>query len=174
MSMVEIIISKEMISKATQRVDKFQFDESKGMSRFGSEKERTLFGYLGEEMVIQYLKIDVAEEDYEFDLLYRSKKMEVKSVSCKFKPPSHYLCTVNSYDLSGVHKQEADYYIFCRILNDKSKGWILGFIECDQFFKKGTFVPKGSNVFPGQRFDKANATVMRIEELRPVKDLPTI
>jgi len=149
-----------MLSQAEKKVDKFEFNSGIGLSRFGSERERTLFGYLGEQMVMKFLNITKDDDDFEFDLTFKNNKIEVKTISCKFKPPKHFLCTVNSYDLSGVHQQEADYYIFCRILNEKSCGWILGYISCKEFFKNGTFVQKGSTAFPGQSFDKANATVM--------------
>jgi hypothetical protein len=167
--MKEIVITKTMLSQAEKKVNAFEFNAGIGLSRFGSERERTLFGYLGEQMVMSILDIKHDDDDFNFDLMYRQRKLEVKSISCKFKPPQHFLCTVNSFDLSGVHQQEADYYVFCRILNNKSLGWILGFIGCKDFFKFGTFVQKGSTAFPGQRFDKANATILEINKLKSIE-----
>ena len=60
------------------------------------------------------------------------KKLEIKTINCKFKPRPDFLCTVNSHDLSGVYKQNADF----------RKGWILGWIPCEEFFEKGEFVAK--------------------------------
>ncbi len=163
-----------MIDTVNRKIEKFHFNKEKGLSRFGSEKERTYYGYLGEQMVMHYLGIKIDDDDYDYDLTYKGFKLEVKSISCKFKPPQHFLCTVNSYDLSGIHKQSANYYVFIRILNDKSKGWILGYIGCEEFFKIGRFVPKGTELVKGVRFVKANATVLEISRLNSIQELRDI
>jgi hypothetical protein len=168
---VEVVSTNEILAAADSKLAKFNFDASRGLSKFGSERNRTLIGYLGERMVMDVLALREERDDFDFDLSFREKRLEVKSISCKFRPPSHFLCTVNSHDLSGVHKQEADYYVFVRILNDKSRGWILGYLPCHEFFKKGTFVPKGSSVAKGIEFVKANATVLEISALYPIQKL---
>ena len=94
----------------------------------------------------------------------KEKRLEVKTISCKFKPREDYWCTVNSHDLTGVHKQKADFYIFLRILNDKSIAWLLGYISCEEFFEKGEFIKKGRD-FGDFKFVKANATILPISEL---------
>ena len=167
---IERIISKNIIDEATNRVNQFQFGQ-RGKSLFGSERDRTLIGYIGEYMVMDYLKIEIEDDQFDYDLIYANKKLEVKSISCKFKPKLNYLCTVNSFNLKGVHKQKADFYVFTRIINNMSKGWILGFIDCQKFFNKGTFVKKGSNVVPGVKFWKANATILPINELTSIQKI---
>ena len=166
---IEVDITQDMIDKAQQKIDKINFDVNKGLSKFGSEQSRTLVGYLGEQMVASHLKIAIDVDGYDYDLMYKNFKVEVKTISCKFMPLPHYLCIVNSHNLEGVHKQRADYYIFTRILNDKSKGWILGNIKCKDFFEGGTFVPKGTEVIKDVDFSKANATTLEIFKLNPMK-----
>ena len=161
-------ISDESKKRAGCRADMVQFGR-KSYSKFGSERHRTLVGYLGEEMIKEYLGIEALSDNYDFDLNYRDFRVEVKTVSCKFKPHPDYLCTVNSHNLHGIHKQAADYYVFTRIVNDLSRGWILGFIKCADFFEKGKFVSKGSSVIPGVKFWKANATVLPISELTSIE-----
>ena len=170
---IERIISKYMIDRAYHRLENFIFNR-KEQSKFGADKERTLVGYVGEFMVMEHLKVDDGDDDYEYDIIYRNKKIEIKSISCKFKPHLDYLCTVNSFDPNGMHKQDADYYIFTRIKNDLSEGWILGFIKCKEFFEKGLFVKKDSNVIPGVRFSRANATTLPIIELNPIENIVNI
>ena len=164
--MQEILISDQMRNIANQKTIHLQFDQNRGLSKFGSEKKRTIVGYIGEQMVMDFLKIETLDDQFNFDLTYEGKRLEVKTISCKFKPYPHYLCTVNSHNLDGIHKQSADYYVFLRILNDQSKGWILGCIPCPEFFKKGKFIEKGSQVVKGVQFVKANATVLPINQLR--------
>lgn len=166
--MQEMVITSKMREVAIQKTKHLQFDQNRGLSKFGSEKPRTIVGYIGEQMVQQYLGIEDLDDQFNFDLTYQGKRLEVKTISCKFKPYPHYLCTVNSHDLKGVHKQEADYYVFLRILNNQSKGWILGCMPCMEFFDKGKFIEKGSEVVKGVQFVKANATVLPINQLYPI------
>ena len=169
--MQEITITEQMRSIANQKVNQLQIAQGRGLSKFGSEKKRIIVGYIGERMVMDFLKIEEEDDQFNYDLTYQGKRLEVKTISCKFKPYPHYLCTVNSHDLGGVHKQSADYYVFLRILNDQSKGWILGYMPCEDFFQKGKFVEKGSQVVKGVQFVKANATVLPINELHDIREL---
>lgn len=163
--MIEISITQDIIDYANLKLDHVNTAENLGLSKFGSERDRILVGYIGERIIMKYLDLKNDEDKYQYDLISnKGKKLEVKTITCKFKPPTHYWCTVNSHDLSGVYKQGADFYIFLRILNDYSKGWILGWISCEDFFKKGEFVPKGKD-FGKFQFVKANATILPIDKL---------
>ncbi len=163
--MIERNISRDMIKQAQERLEKCRINENRNLSRFGSEKNRIFFGYLAELMVMEYLEIDYCNDEYDYDIIYREKRLEVKNISCSFKPYPNYLATVNSYDLNGVHKQKADYYVFTRILFDKTKGWIAGFIDCEDFFKKGTFRKKGTEVINDLTLKKANMTTLEYHRL---------
>ena len=163
--MINVVITKEIIKYAEKKLDKIQSNNNVELSKFGSEKHRILVGYIGEKIIMNYLGLKEDADDFNFDLLSKkNKRLEVKTITCKFKPKEDYWCTVNSHDLNGVHKQKADYYVFLRIMNDFSKGWILGWIPCDEFFEKGTFVSKGTD-FDKFKFEKANATILPIKEL---------
>ena len=162
--MTEINISESILLNAKKRT-MYVNTESDVLSKYGSEKKRILEGYIGEEIIKSYLNIETNSDTYDFDLVSnKNKRLEIKTVSCSFKPKDNYLCTVNSHSDQYVHKQNADYYIFLRILKDYSKAWILGWIECDKFFEQGTFVKKGTD-FGKFNFVKANATVLEINKL---------
>ena len=167
--MIEIVITPDIIDYASGKLEHVNTRDNLGLSKFGSERKRILIGYIGERIVMKYLDLKHDEDHYHYDLLSdKGKRLEVKTVTCKFKPKPHYWCTVNSHDLSGVYKQKADYYIFLRILNDFSKGWILGWICCKEFFKKGEFIQKGKD-FGKFQFVKANATILAIDKLNKFK-----
>ena len=135
--MIEIKISKNTIKYAEDKLSRVKNKKNLGLSKFGSEKSRILVGYIGEKIIMDFLGIKKDVDDYDFDLISnKNKRLEVKTITCKFKPKLDYWCTVNSHNLDGIHKQEADYYIFLRILNNYKKGWILGWISCEEFFKK--------------------------------------
>ncbi len=159
----ELGIAPEILDIANKRIQRLNI-KRRDLSKFGSERERILIGYIGEQLVMQFLGIKHLNDEPDYDVMYDSHRLEVKSISCKFKPLPDFLCTVNSYDLNGVHKQDADFYIFTRIRNDKKVGWILGFIGCKDFFGIGTFIEKGTTI-AGVKFSKANATVILISQL---------
>lgn len=171
---IEINITKDMLNFAKDKISTIKFNK-KELNKFGSEKTRTFFGYIGQAMILSYIGIPLYDvETFDYDVIFNNKKWEIKSISCKYKPPLDFLATVNSHDLKGVHKQKSDYYIFNRILYDKTIGWILGYISCDDFFKKGEFKSKGENICSNPsvgKFEKANATVLPISKLHSFKDI---
>jgi hypothetical protein len=162
--MTEVEVGKDLIDKAELRSSAVS-KTSTLLHKYGSEKKRIFEGYLGEEIVKEYLGIPSVDDDYEYDLISnKGKRLEVKTISCKFKPHDDYLCTVNSSYLDSVRKQDADYYVFIRVLNSYDTAWLLGYIECDKFFELGNFIEKGTDM--GKfKFVKANATVLPIYKL---------
>jgi len=167
--MIEILITQDIVDYANKKLAHVNTLDNLGLSKFGSERNRILVGYIGERIIMKYLGLTQDEDKYHYDLISnKGKRLEVKTITCKFKPKADYWCTVNSHDLSGVYKQNADFYIFLRILNDYSKGWILGWIPCKEFFKKGEFIAKGKD-FGKFQFVKANATILPINQLNQFK-----
>ena len=163
--MIEYIINKDVVSYAYNKLNKTNITKSLNPSKFGYDEKRIFEGYIGEKIIMDFLNIQNNDDTYEYDLLSKKgKKLEIKTVSCKFKPKPNYLCTVNSHKIDGIHKQKADYYIFLRIKNDYSLAWILGWYPCEDFFNAGKFVPKGKD-FGKFKFIKANATVLEIDKL---------
>ena len=163
--MIEYLIEGKDIQYAYKKLDNLYDITNSNPSKFGYEKKRILEGYIGERIVMRFLNIKNDIDAFDYDLISnKNKKLEVKTISCNFKPLNNYLCTVNSHDLNGVHKQKADYYIFLRILKDYSKCWVLGWIGCKDFFIQGEYVTKGKD-FGQFKFEKANATVLPINKL---------
>lgn len=167
--MISIWIDDSIVEYAQKKLSYVETTGELGLSKFGSERDRILAGYIGEKIIMEVLKIKEDADNYDFDLISnKGKKLEVKTITCKSQPLPEYLCTVNSHNLNGVHKQKADYYIFLRILNDFSQGWILGWISCSDFFKYGEYKEKGTD-FGEFQFEKANATVLEISEINKFK-----
>jgi len=95
-------------------------------------------GILGEKIVKDYFNLD-NEHDFDHDLTGNGKKIEVKTKKCTSKPKNHYRCSVSKWSKHQI----CDYYIFVRVLEDYSKGWILGYISQKEFYKQATFYRKG-------------------------------
>ena len=155
-----------MKDRAKAKYNEIKIDATKNKRQFASEGKRLLYGYLGEVIVCDYYEVDDID-DYEYDIIIGEYKVDVKSVSCKFKPPLHYLATVNSCEIEGDHRQDADIYIFVRIREDCEIAWILGFIECDRFFSMSEFIKKGEE-YHGMKFEKANMNALPINRLHSI------
>ena len=169
MEYIEVKITQGMKDFAERKFKRIKIDPSKNLNRFGSEGKRIFEGYLGEAMVCSHFHMEDVD-DYEYDSMLNNNKIEIKTISGKFKPPPYYLATVNSCLEGEQRKQNSDYYVFTRILNDYSLGWIVGFIECDEFFRIGHFVKKGET-YENMLFEKADATCARINELNDISSL---
>ena len=162
----EIKITDSMRERAKAKYDKIKLDPERDKRRFGSEGKRILEGYIGEVVVIDYYGVEDID-DYEYDIIINEIKVDVKTISCKFKPAPHFLAAVNSCETDGEHRQNSDRYIFVRIREDYEAAWIVGYMECENFFDLSTFVKKGET-FDGIKFEKANTNVLPIKSLLQV------
>ena len=163
----EIIITDDMKSRAKDKYNQIKLDPTRDKRQFASEGKRLLYGYLGEMIVMEYYGVgDV--DDYEYDIVLGDYKTDIKSISCKFKPPLNYLATVNSCEIEGDHRQDADIYMFVRIHEDCKVAWIVGYIECERFFEMSKFINKGET-YHGMTFEKANMNVLPIKDLHRVQ-----
>ena len=162
-----IMITKDMMDRATKKYDRIDIDSSKDKRRFASEGERLFYGYLGEIVVMDYYSVN-GVDNYEYDMVISNAKIEVKSISCKFEPPKYYLASVNSCEKESDHRQDADFYIFVRIQENCECAWLVGFIGCNRFFELSKFIQKGET-YHNMTFSKANVNVLPIMELYPIK-----
>lgn len=129
---VSIPIEKWQIERAQKQTDLMP-KELKNSIRHG---KGTFIGKLGEQVIAKYLGIDLPIDTYNYDMIYKNKKIEVKTKEIKVPiVTSEYECSISDYNPN----QKCDYYAFLRILNDYSKAWICGFISREAYFKKATF-----------------------------------
>ena len=156
-----------MKSRAKDKYNQIKLDPTRDKRQFASEGRRLLYGYLGEMIVMEYYGVgDI--DDYEYDIILGDYKTDIKSISCKFKPPLNYLATVNSCEIEGDHRQDADIYMFVRIREDCKVAWLVGYIECERFFEMSKFINKGET-YHGMTFEKANMNVLPIKDLHRIQ-----
>jgi len=153
--------------RAKNKYNNIKIDPTKDKRKFASEGRRLLFGYLGEVIVMEYYGVDDID-DFEYDIIVGEYKIDVKSISCKFKPPMNYLAAVNSCETQGEHRQDADIYMFIRIREDCNVAWMVGFIECERFFQMSKFLNKGET-YHGMVFEKANMNILPIKDLHRIE-----
>jgi hypothetical protein len=89
-------------------------------------------GCYGEVLIENYLGARKEEVDiYNFDCIWNDLRIEVKTVECSSPPLPHYMCSVASANT----KQKCDYYAFTRMLCTLTHGYVMGFVERDNFYK---------------------------------------
>lgn len=109
-----------------------------------------IYGAMGELIVSKYLNRPI-ESTYNYDIvLSDGKKVDVKTKRTSVKPKLDYDCSISNWNT----KQQCDYYIFCRIKNDFSVGWILGYYDKDQYLEDSIFMKRGT-------IDKSNGYVVK-------------
>lgn len=132
--MIELNITEQQIERAKEYYDFYNIKNSftKGKSQ--------LWGALGEILIIDYYNIPECNvhQKKDYDVLYDNRKVDVKTKVCTSKPSDNFFCSVS---LTSFH-QQCDDYLFVRILKDKSKAWICGWIDRESFYTKGQFFLK--------------------------------
>ena len=82
-------------------------------------------------------------------------------------PKNYYDCSVAAFNT----KQKCSHYIFTRILNDLSKGWVLGWMSKEDYFTKARFLKKGEQDGDNGFIVKADCYNLPIDKLHPIEIL---
>lgn len=131
--MIEIIPSEEQIKSAEKKA------KDLGAIRLSIRNgEGNIYGFLGEILVADYFNCKI-ENTYQYDLISpKGKRIDVKTKVTTVIPQLTFECSLVAYI-----KQDTDYYVFVRILADKSKAWILGYIKPKEYFERAVYRVKG-------------------------------
>ena len=132
--MIEIIITDDQRKRAKEL---YEFNVLNGSVTEGRGNE---IGAMGEIVVWDRYK-DKTEYVgcYDYDMIIKGKKVDVKTKSQKFAPEPSYTYNIFAFNT----KQKCDYYCFVGVLYDLSKAWIVGWKEKEAFFKEARFRKKG-------------------------------
>ena len=123
-------------------------------------------GFLGEEIVNNYIN-GVIENTYDYDIIKDGLKFDVKSKQTTVVPRTHYDCSVADFNPN----QKCDFYIFARILDDFSSGWILGFISKERFYHEARFMRKGQMDGSNDFIVKSDCYNLAIKRLSPIAEI---
>lgn len=160
---VVVSITKADVKKATTIAD--SIGKLKNSIRKGAGN---LVGALGEVIVRKFIK-GKQDNTYDYDLMKKNGRLEVKTKECTCPPEPHYNCTVAACNT----KQDCDFYVFVRVLKELDKAWILGFIDKETFYKKSYFGKKGE-IDPNSNMNwkfRADCYNIRIDQLLPISEL---
>lgn len=160
--MIEIEITDEMRKSA--------FDKSMEMGQLRNsitQGKHNEYGFLGEAMVAKYLNC-ATNNTYEYDIILQDgTRLEVKSKPTPHKPPDYY-----EANLSALNPhQRCDYYVFCRIMKDKSKGWIVGYDSREDYLKTAKLYKKGEKFSRNEYTVRSDCYIKEIKNLQHPKKL---
>ena len=125
-----------------------------------------VYGFLGELITANFLGVDLSNT-YDYDIIYKDTKIDVKTKKVSSEPKPHYECSIANLNT----KQKCDVYVFTRVLKDMSKGWILGFLTKEDYFNKATFLKRG-NIDPSNNWTvKTDCFNLSISNLKPIEEL---
>jgi hypothetical protein len=131
--MIELQISDEILTEAKSRATKLG-----KLNNSITEGAGNIAGYIGQLLVAEYLNAE-EPDDYNFDVKKDNTTYEVKTKRCTSRPRKEYDCSVSDFNT----KQNCDYYLFVRVLEDFSKAWILGKKKKADYFNEARFCEKG-------------------------------
>lgn len=133
--MIKLSITPQQIARAQLMSD----DMGALKNSYLPNAQGNLPGFVGEIMVADHFGWKQSNT-FEWDLTNdRGSKIEVKTKRCNTEPQSHYWVAIEQR-----HQQACDFYVFTRVLNDLSAGWILGWMKPADFKRAAKAFPKGT------------------------------
>lgn len=121
-------------------------------------------GFIGEIITAKYTGGIIAD-NYDYDILIKDKRVDVKTKSASSKPKGNYLCSVMEYQLGN----DADQYVFARVDLTKKKCWLLGYINKERLLSDGIVQKKGD--MDGAFEVKEDCRSIRIDQLNHISNL---
>jgi len=95
-------------------------------------------GFLGEILVSNFLKSKLCNT-YDYDIIHNDLKIDVKTKRVNTPPRNNYECSIAALNT----KQKCNIYVFTRILNNMKEGWILGYLNKKEYFRRAVFLKEG-------------------------------
>jgi hypothetical protein len=160
--MIECELKQEHFDRANREAEKLGVLRNSIKNGAGN-----VVGYLGECLVVDKIGGEIVNNNFHYDLIKNGYKIDVKTKFCTSIPQPEYYCSIPAFNI----KQECDFYVFVRILENLQKGWILGGIRKEKFFEQATFY-KAGELDPSSRNGwkfKADCFNLMIKKLKPLK-----
>ena len=100
-------------------------------------------------------------------MLANGETIDVKTKATSVPPLPHYECSVSKTNAT----QKCDHYAFARIHNQMDKGWVLGYLSKDDFFKSATYYEKGDKDASNGFVFRASCYSVPISILKPIGEI---
>lgn len=124
----------------------------------------TVAGFVGEAVLAEYLGCPSVGE-FDYDLSYRGRRIEVKTKRTRTIPAPHYECSVPLLN----DCQQCDYYAFARVSYDLGTAWILGFLPRNIYFQNAELRQKGDYDPRNDHWVLSSCYNVSIKQLWPIE-----
>lgn len=135
--MNKIYITPEQIEEAK---DLYNFKYLKNSITKGQSQ---IYGALGEVITMEFLRSKGKEVkyegDYNYDLISNGKKIDVKTIKTDKEPNDEFNANIDANNTT----QKTDFYLWCSVSVDMSYGYVIGYLEKDEFYKIANLKKKG-------------------------------
>lgn len=131
--MIELPITDNLIRLSEERRAKMGV-----LDKSFTQGQGSLYGFVGEYLALSVIDGELVDT-FDYDIISDSVKYDVKTKKVSSQPKPSYDCSVSAYQ----RKQRCDAYVFCRVMKDLSKGWVLGWMLKDDYFDNSRFLMEG-------------------------------
>jgi len=148
-----------------------QIEEAKDLYNFKCLKnsitngESQVHGALGELIAMQVLQLRENHVDYvghyDYDLICNGKRIDVKTIKSNHEPKDNYNANISAFN----HTQQTDYYLWCYVSLDMTYGYVIGYLEKDEFYKIAELKKKGEIDY-GQWTFKSDTYTTKIKNIK--------
>ena len=164
--MIEVPVTMKALDTARKRAAKYPSNMKNSFTKGAG----ILAGCVGEEIFHDTVGRNrvkpVHNYDYDYQVKDTGETIDVKTKTTSVKPEPHYECSVSGHNI----RQVTDYYVFCRVTRDMTKGWVLGYLPKKRFFELAQHYKKGDKD-PSNRFVfKSDTYSVRIDQLSDIAD----
>ena len=161
--MKEISVTQEILEDAKKKAS-----DMGRIKNSITKGDGNIAGFLGEFLCASLLPYgSKISNTYDYDIVSGDKFIDVKTKRTKVAPREYYDCSVAAFNT----KQKCSHYVFTRVLNDFSKGWLLGWMPKDEYFNSSRFLKKGDRDGDNGFIVKSDCYNLPINKLYDIEEL---
>lgn len=157
--MIKRYITPEQIAEAKKL---YTF---KALNNSITEGESQIYGALGEVIAIEFLQSLNKNVQYvgcyDYDLEINGKKIDVKTIKTDKEPTNDFNANISAYNT----RQQTDFYLWCSVSESMQYGYIIGYLEKDEFYRIAELKKKGEIDFGSWVF-KSDTYTTKIKNVK--------
>ncbi len=157
--MIKIYITPEQLDEA-QRLYHF-----KTLNNSITKGESQIYGAIGEIIAMDYLRSLNKQVEYvgayDYDLQINGKKIDVKTFKTNKEPTNDFNANISAFN----HTQKTDFYLWCSVAINMEYGYIIGYLEKDEFYRIAELKKKGEIDFGSWVF-KSDTYTTKIKNIK--------
>ena len=161
--MIEVTITEQHIEEAEKL---YCFNKLKNSITEGKSE---IYGAIGEVISLGFFQAHCETVNYvgsyDYDLIVNGKKVDIKTKKVNNPPQPNHNATIPAVNT----KQQTDIYFFVYVLSDKSKAFLVGWLNKESFFevaelkKEGEFDGKTSFQYRADTYSTTLSKLNRVQ-----------